>query len=190
LHKEKQPKRSVNLVPKLGYVYKMKIQFIIILFLGFTLSVASQNYASFDEMKENIVSNTIPLISVQELKKVENTKTKFLIIDAREKAEYEASHIEGAKFVGYADFKIESLKQTDKETTIIVYCSVGYRSEKVGEKLKNEGFKKVMNLRGGIFDWVNMGYPVYDNEGNETQKIHAYDKSWGKWLIKGEKVYE
>ena len=47
-----------------------------------------------------------------------------------------------------------------------------------------------MNLRGGIFDWVNMGYPVYDKEGNETQKIHAYDKSWGKWLIKGEKVYE
>jgi fumarate hydratase class II len=56
--------------------------------------------------------------------------------------------------------------------------------------LEKAGFKKVMNLQGGIFDWVNNGYPVYDNDGNETKKVHAYDKSWGKWLTKGEKVYE
>ena len=167
----------------------MKKQFIIILFLGFTLSVASQNYVSFDEMKENIVSKTIPLISVQELKKVENTKAKFLLIDTREKTEYEVSHIKGAKFISYDNFNIKDLKEVDKETIVIVYCSVGYRSEKVGEKLKKEGFKKVMNLKGGIFDWVNWGFPVYDIEGNETEKIHAYDKSWGKWLTKGEKVY-
>mgnify|MGYP000312300498 CR=1 FL=1 len=60
----------------------------------------------------------------------------------------------------------------------------------ITEKLKKAGFTKVMNLQGGIFDWVNSGHSVYDNSGSETQKVHAYDKSWGKWLTKGEKVYE
>ena len=178
------------LVPKLGYVYKMKKQFIIILFLGFTLSVTSQNYSSFDELKENNVSKTIPLISVEELKKVENTKKPLLILDAREENEFNVSHIINAKHVGYNHFKIKGLKGIDKETTVIVYCAVGYRSEKIGEKLKKAGFKKVINLEGGIFDWVNKGYPVYNNKGKETKKTHGFNESWGKWLTKGEKVYE
>jgi len=150
----------------------------------------SQNYSSFEEMKNNIVSKTIPLITVEEFKKVENTKTPLLILDAREKKEYEVSHLKKAKHIGYDNFKIGDLSKLDKETIVVVYCSVGYRSEKIGEKLKNAGFKKVMNLKGGIFDWVNSSHPVYDRFGKKTQKIHPYDKSWEKWLTKGEKVYE
>lgn len=168
----------------------MKNQILITLFLVLNSSAFSQGYNSFEEMKNNIISKSIPLITAEKLKQVENTKTKLLIIDAREKNEYDVSHIHKAKYVGYDKFKESRLKDVDKETTIIVYCSVGYRSEKIGEKLKKAGFKKIMNLQGGIFDWKNKGYPVYDIEGNETQKIHAYDKSWGKWLTNGEKVYE
>ncbi len=139
-------------------------------------------------MKENIISKTIPLISAQELKKAENTTTPFFLLDAREKKEFDVSHLKNAKHVGYDNFGIASLEGIKKETTIIVYCSVGYRSEKVGEKLKKAGYKKVLNLKGGIFDWVNSGFPVYDD--GETKKIHPYDEAWGKWLIKGEKAYE
>ncbi|MBV1952772.1 MAG: rhodanese-like domain-containing protein, partial [Cycloclasticus sp.] len=145
---------------------------------------------SFEELKNEIISKTIPLISAEDLKKVESTKKPLLIIDTREKKEYNVSHIKKARYVGYDNFKISKLKRVDKNTTIVVYCSVGYRSEKIGEKLIKAGFKKVMNLQGGIFDWKNKGYPVYDNNGEETKKIHAYSKSWGKWLTKGEKVYE
>ena len=168
----------------------MKKTVLILFYLGFVLTAISQNYASFDEMKASIVSKTIPLISVEELKKTEKTRTSFLILDAREKNEYDISHIKKAKFVGYDNFNLSEWKNIDKETIIIVYCSVGYRSEKVGEQLKKAGFNKVLNLKGGIFDWVNSGFPVYDNGGNETKKIHAYNKSWGKWLTKGEKIYE
>lgn len=168
----------------------MKKQLLILLLIILSTNVFSQNYKSFEELKNKIISKTIPLISSETLKKVENTTAKMLIIDAREEEEYNVSHIKGAKYVGYDNFKIKSLKDVDKATTIIIYCSVGYRSEKVGEKLKKAGFKKVMNLQGGIFDWKNKGFSVYDNKGNETQKVHAYDKSWGKWLTKGEKIYE
>jgi len=169
----------------------MTRHFFFILFIPiFTLTACGQNYDSFDELKNKIISKTVPLITVQELKKVEDTSKSLLILDAREKEEYNVSHIKNAKYVGYDNFKISSLKGVSKDTYIVIYCSVGYRSEKIGEKLKQKGFKKVMNLQGGIFDWVNSGYLVYDNEGNQTKKIHAYDKSWGEWLTKGDKVYE
>ena len=168
----------------------MKQIIICIFFIVTSLGAFAQNYDSFEDLKNNIVSKTLPLITAEELKKIETTKAPLLIIDAREKKEYNASHIKNSKYVGYDNFKMKNLKDVDKETTLVVYCSVGYRSEKIGEKLKKEGFKKVLNLYGGIFDWVNKGYPVYDNSGNKTNKVHTYDKSWGKWLTKGEKVYE
>lgn len=168
----------------------MKKILLIILFCFIEVGAFAQNYKSFDDLKENIVSKTVSLITAEELKKVEKTKTPLLIIDARERNEFNASHIKNAKYVGYDNFKMKTLKDVDKETTIVVYCSVGYRSERVGEKLKKDGYKKVLNLYGGIFDWVNKGFPVYDDSGNQTKKVHAYDKSWGKWLTKGDKVYE
>jgi rhodanese-related sulfurtransferase len=168
----------------------MKRQTLLLLFLFLGFNSNGQNYSSFNELKNNIISKTIPLISVNELKKVENTKAPLLILDAREQNEFNVSHIKNAKHVGYDQFDIKEFKKTDKETTVVVYCSVGYRSEKIGEKLKKAGFKKVMNLEGGIFDWVNSGHPLYNGDGGQTEKVHAYDKTWGKWLIKGEKVYE
>ena len=167
---------------------KRQLLLILLLFLGF--SSFAQNYDSFEELKNEIISKTIPLISVEELKKVENTKKPLLILDAREEKEFNVSHLKNAMYVGYDKFKLSKLKKIDKNTTIVVYCSVGYRSEKIAEKLKKAGFKKVMNLQGGIFDWKNKGYPIYDNKGIKTEKIHAYNKAWGKWLIKGKKVYE
>jgi len=168
----------------------MKNLFTILIFLGFGLNINAQNYASFDELKNNIISKTIPLITVKELKKVENTKKPLLILDARERPEYNASHLKNAKYVGYESFKISALKGVDKNMTIVVYCSVGYRSERIGEKIKKAGYTKVLNLQGGIFDWVNNGFPVFDNTGNLTTKIHAYDKDWGRWVSQGDKVYE
>ena len=48
----------------------------------------------------------------------------------------------------------------------------------------------VSNLYGGIFEWVNQENPVIDTTGNETKNIHAYNKTWGVWLNKGNKVYD
>ena len=58
------------------------------------------------------------------------------------------------------------------------------------EKLKAAGYRNVRNLYGSIFEWVNQDNPVVDNQGKPTQKVHAYSRTWGVWLNKGEKVYE
>jgi len=126
---------------------------------------------------------------------VEEVRTKDVDIgnqiwlDAREKEEYQVSRIGNARFVGYDNFDLSSVEDLDKEAEIIVYCSMGYRSEKVAEKLKEAGFTNVKNLFGGIFDWHNSGRKVLDENGEETNKIHAYSRTWGIWLNDAKKVY-
>lgn len=69
-----------------------------------------------------------------------------------------------------------------------MYCSIGYRSEKIAKKLLENGYDNVSNLYGGIFEWANQGNKVYNDYG-ETTKVHAFSRLWSVWLNKGEKVY-
>jgi rhodanese-related sulfurtransferase len=57
-------------------------------------------------------------------------------------------------------FSEEVVADLPREAPVIVYCSVGYRSEKIGEKLQKLGFQNVHNLYGGIFQWKNDGFEV------------------------------
>ena len=122
---------------------------------------------------------SVPLYSVEEWHKQLN---EVFVIDAREKKEYDVSHIPGAQFGGYDDFDISVFTELRKDQPIVMYCSIGYRSEKVAEKMKKAGFTQVYNLYGSIFEWVNQGYPVVDQNGNPTNEVHTYNQKWSKWL--------
>ncbi len=114
---------------------------------------------------------------------------EVVLLDTREREEYEVSHITNARWVGYDDFRLERIHNLPKDTTIVLYCSVGYRSERIGEQLQKEGYDRVYNLYGSLFKWVNEGHPVVDGGGRQTEKVHGYDKNWSKWLKRGEIVY-
>lgn len=113
------------------------------------------------------------------------------LLDTREKEEFETSHLKNSIWVGHEDFNLSRVKSIlpEKDTPIVLYCSIGVRSEDIGEKLQKAGYTNVKNLHGGIFQWKNEGYPVYDLAQKETQKVHAYSKFWGRLLTKGEKIY-
>ncbi|MFX0558479.1 rhodanese-like domain-containing protein [Maribacter sp. CXY002] len=116
----------------------------------------------------------------------------FIFLDTREKEEFNVSHLKNALWVGYKDFdKNLVLNQIpDKSQNIIVYCSIGIRSENIGEKLKALGYTNVLNLYGGIFSWKNNNRAVYNSRGQETDSVHAFNKHWGKLLDNGIKVYD
>jgi predicted sulfurtransferase len=97
--------------------------------------------------------------------------------------------LKNARFVGFKEFDIESVKDISKNAPIVVYCSIGVRSEKIGEKLLAAGYTNVRNCYGSIFEWVNQGNVVVDMDNKPTQKVHAYNKKWGVWVKKGERVY-
>ena len=140
---------------------------------------------AYRTMLKALLSHSVPEIQVQEAAR---DTAGILFLDAREPKEYAVSHLRGAREVGYDHFDIQSISSVQKNQRIVVYCSVGYRSEKIAEKLLAAGFTNVANLYGGIFEWVNQGNPVYDEKG-ETDQVHAYSRTWGIWLKKGEKVY-
>jgi rhodanese-related sulfurtransferase len=167
----------------------MQLNKLILFFLFLPVSIG---YAqdSLDKLLSRHNSHSIPYISVEELRMLHNNNN-IVILDAREREEFEVSHIEGAVFVSYSNFSAEEVSQMfkDKNTPFVVYCSLGIRSENISEKLKKSGFTNVRNLYGGIFEWKNNGYSVVEMQGRKTEKVHAYSPSWGKWLKKGEKVY-
>ena len=114
---------------------------------------------------------------------------KIVLLDTRTKAEFAISHIHGAQFVNYDSYSSENFKMIPKGAKIIVYCSVGYRSERVGEELLALGYKNVFNIYGGIFEWKNKGYKVVNKFNRSTDSVHTYNQSWSKWLVNGIKVY-
>lgn len=166
------------------------LKFLLAAFIGLMSIVTSaQNPEGFDEMLKSTYEGSVPLIFADSVAAISGAEN-WMIVDARELEEYEVSHLSNALFVGYKNFSPEKLGEWPKESNIVVYCSVGYRSERVGEILLRSGFQNVYNLRGGIFEWVNTGYSVVDEAGKQVKKIHPYNENWGKWVINYEKVYE
>ena len=142
----------------------------------------------FEQKLGKLYSHSVPLMRVDELAE-KMMEEQVVLIDSREKEEYEVSHIKGAKFLSFNKPDMKLFDSIDKNTTVVVYCSVGYRSEKIGEKLQKLGFKHVYNLYGGIFEWKNQQQIVVNHENKPTEKVHTYNKNWGQWLQRGQKVY-
>ncbi len=130
---------------------------------------------------------TVLYITTTELKALKNP----ILLDTREQKEFDVSHIKNAHCVGYDKFNLKIVQEKYKNfnDTIIVYCSVGVRSEIIGTKLKKLGYKNVFNLYGGIFEWKNKDQKVVDKNQVSTENVHAFSKEWSKYLIKGKKIY-
>lgn len=141
---------------------------------------------AFGAMVDALINESVPVITCNELKQMPTV----VLLDARAKKEYAVSHLPNARWVGYNDFDLSRVADVPKSAPIVLYCSVGYRSEKVGEKLQAAGYTNVKNLYGSLFEWVNQGNPVVDEMGRPTERVHAYSRTWGIWLKRGEKVYE
>jgi len=133
----------------------------------------------FDQLVKKSLSFSIPTIDVQDLFV---HRAEYLLLDARAKEEFAVSHIEGALYIGYEPINTEVLRPIDRNQPIAVYCSIGYRSEKVAEQLQKIGFTKVVNVYGSIFEWINRGYKVVDPSGKPTLKVHGYNRIWGIWV--------
>jgi len=179
------PELEVVAKEQLLNTIKMKHLFIIFFTLYSAHSIAQKN---IDKLLKQYNDNGIPYITAEELAM---PKTKAILLDSREPKEYKISHIKGAICVGYDNFNIDSIQKLypNKGKKIVVYCSLGIRSETIGEKLKEVGYTNVYNLYGGIFEWKNKNFIVVDSQEKETENIHAFNKDWSKWLKKGTKVY-
>ena len=142
---------------------------------------------NIDELLARYNNQSIPYISVQELRMDQH---KYLILDTRKKEEYDVSHIPGAVWASERPNKtlVDSLLTTNTKP-VVVYCTVGIRSEHFGASLKKMGVAEVKNLYGSIFAWKDAGFKIIDNTGKETENVHSYSRIWKKFLKTGKAVY-
>ena len=159
---------------------------LLLVVLSFSISAQSQTAtqanapiqnAKFKKVVERALSLKVDTISVQVLR---NLERPYVLLDTREEEEYNVSHLENALFLSYDDPDYSILNNVPKDTEIILYCSIGYRSEKMGKKLEKKGYTNVKNVYGSIFEWANRGYPLVDGQNNKTNVVHGYNKRWSK----------
>ncbi len=140
----------------------------------------------FRERLNSIYRHSIKAITIDELTAFR--KQGAMVLDTREQDEFDVSHIRHARHVGYIWFDMREVYDIPKTDTVVVYCAIGNRSERIGEKLKKAGYQHVFNLYGGIYEWVNQRKPVYNAGDVQTTEVHVYDKNWSQWLIRGTPV--
>ena len=99
---------------------------------------------------------------VQEFEKI-TAEQSVVILDVRTPQEFLGGHIKNAVNIDVkADsFKDEALRQlSDKNQTVAVYCRSGRRSVTAANILSSEGYKNIVNLKGGILSWQSEGKAV------------------------------
>ena len=145
---------------------------------------------AFDQMLKEHYENTVPTISPEKLNELMYKKHPIVLLDTRSNKEFAVSRIEGAIYAGFLGFNYSNIEEDLKGKEVIVYCTIGARSETIGEKiLKKDSTLTVYNLYGGIIQWKNSGFTVVNENNQPTEEVHVYSKSWGKWLKKGTAIY-
>ncbi len=116
------------------------------------------------------------------------SSTETLILDTRPFEEYNVSHIKGAIQVD-PDISSEAFRanygKTLQNKTLVFYCSVGWRSTILAERLQvtalESGAIGVRNMEGGLFGWHNDKRPLVNAYG-ATVDIHPYNDYWGRLI--------
>lgn len=142
----------------------------------------------YKRMIERVYRDDFATIQPNEAQKLLG-KDNVYFLDTREYKEFEVSHIPGAIWVGYDKPEWLAINKVPRDAHVIIYCSIGARSQNLGRKLQDKGYTNIQNLYGGLFLWANQEREMHDNNGNKTLTIHGYSPHWGKWVKKGKVVY-
>jgi sulfur-carrier protein adenylyltransferase/sulfurtransferase len=103
---------------------------------------------------EPLTVNNATEITAVELKQRLDRGDKLTIVDVREPHEYQIAKIAGSVLIPLGDIP-KRYNELDPDDELIMQCRSGVRSAKAADFLRSVGFKKVLNLKGGILDWID-----------------------------------
>jgi adenylyltransferase/sulfurtransferase len=92
--------------------------------------------------------------TVEELKRRLDQKENLFILDVRNPEEYDICRIPGSTLIPLPELP-RRFRELDGNREIIVHCKSGMRSLKAQQFLRQQGFQKVKNLKGGILAWAD-----------------------------------
>jgi rhodanese-related sulfurtransferase len=103
---------------------------------------------------EPVTANNATEIASVELKQRLDRGDALKIVDVREPNEYQINRIAGSVLIPLGDVP-KRYNELNPNEEIVVHCKVGGRSAKAADFLRSVGFKRVLNLKGGILDWID-----------------------------------
>jgi molybdopterin/thiamine biosynthesis adenylyltransferase/rhodanese-related sulfurtransferase len=103
-------------------------------------------------------SNALEITAV-ELKQRLDRGDQLRIIDVREPNEWQINRIPGAQLIPLGEIP-RRYAELDPEEELVMQCKIGGRSAKAADFLRSVGFKRVLNLRGGIVEWIDKVDPT------------------------------
>lgn len=99
-------------------------------------------------------------VSVQDMKQaLDDCTLGIKVVDIREPSEYAAAHIPGVMFLPLSELQLR-LDELDPNQTYYIHCRSGGRSMKLVQFLKQNGFKNVKSVAGGIHAWADTFDPA------------------------------
>jgi rhodanese-related sulfurtransferase len=99
------------------------------------------------------------------------------LLDCRTAGEFRSGHLEGALQADWTDDAqfAERTRYLDKSKPVYVYCLSGSRSSGAAEMLRSQGYREVVNLKGGLIAWKKAGYAlVSGNSGKPETSAEQY----------------
>lgn len=163
---------------------KIVLQFLLVIVV-LTVVPLSGNAVEvdIDQVKKTVqylkdsVSAGQPAISVNKLKQLLGSDDRFVLLDVRTAAEFEAGHIAGALNIerGRIEWLVPEIIKNPK-MTIYVYCRTGERSGFATERLLEMGYANTFLVKDGFFGWLQAGYPVYNRHGEFQLVPGAFEK--------------
>ncbi len=105
----------------------------------------------------------------------------MVLLDVRSSEEFAVSQLKGGVSVPTEKAVSKQVETLQKDTLIVVYCSVGLRSAATAQALQKRGYRNVFNLEGSLFEWANIGLPVYRGD-TKVDRVHPFDRKWGELL--------
>ena len=119
-----------------------------------------------DEARE-----TIPELTIDEVKDRIERDEQWAVLDVREREEYREGHLDGAIPLprGFLEMRVEETLP-DKTRPIIAYCAGGVRSLIAARTMQEMGYANVSSMSGGYTAWKNAGYKwVADRQFSQEQ---------------------
>lgn len=170
-------KEVVNLNPKdMAYLkYIIPGALILLSLLGY--QVYRRGFFTF------LSSTNLERVDASEASKL-LSKGALTILDVRDENEFDVSHLAGAK-----RYEEGVLKGLDPKMPVLVYCTVGIRSNKLAQTLRDQGFSEIIELQDGLIGWSNAQLPLVNSMNKDTDSIHVYNQFFGKLLKEGVPVY-
>ena len=94
-------------------------------------------------------------VTVQEMKEaLTRPELGIKVIDVREPDEYQIGHVEGVPLLPLSQLA-QRFHELDPNQSYYIHCKMGGRSMQALEFLRQQGFKHLKNVKGGITAWSN-----------------------------------